>query len=93
MILHKCFFCIKLLMNEDNYGNNKDKEIQNSKIILGIIIGITLFMAFILWITKGGDYRLYYTGLASLLAGMIGSIGTLMAVIITTKQKEFKNRI
>lgn len=66
------------------------------KIITAMSILVAIFI-FILWKIKGGIYENFYLALASLLGGLIGGIGTLMAVIITIEQSkkqqkdEFRN--
>lgn len=60
-------------------------DVSYIKIIITMII-LTLVFIFILWETQGGKYENYYLALASLLGGLIGGIGTLIAVIISNEE-------
>ncbi|MDR5588909.1 MULTISPECIES: hypothetical protein [Clostridium] len=66
----------------DNY---KDK-VKKYLITFVIIIVLVILCIFLLWISKGGDYKLYYSTIGCLLGGFVGGTGTLIAVVITTEE-------
>lgn len=80
-------------IEEDNNmaANNKKNKylISDYKvyiIVFFVMLLLTVLFIMVLWLTKGGQYGLYYSAIGGLLGGLIGGIGTLIAVVITTQE-------
>ncbi|AOR25058.1 hypothetical protein [Clostridium taeniosporum] len=65
--------------------SHKDR-VKKYLITFTIIVVLDILCVLLLWISKGEDYKLYYSAIGCLSGGFVGGIGTLIAVVITTEE-------